>query len=71
MALASASGLARRPGLAGPLSDDGLSGQAVIIPDAPERFAVEIVSVAPAGDAAAARATAVQVAGLLRFPAAA
>jgi hypothetical protein len=71
VALASASGLARRPGLTGPLSDNGLIGQAVIIPDAAERFAVEIVSVAPAGDAAAARATAVRVAGLMRFPAAA
>jgi hypothetical protein len=70
-ALTSASGLARRAGLTGPLSADGLSGQAVIIPDVPERFAVEIVSVAPAGDAAAAQATAAQVAGLLRFPAAA
>jgi hypothetical protein len=60
--LTSASGLARRA---------GLTGQAVIIPDAAERFAVEIVSVAPAGDAAAARGDAALVAGSLRFPAAA
>jgi hypothetical protein len=70
-ALTSASGLARRAGLTGPLSAIGLTGQAVIIPDAAERFAVEIVSVAPAGDAAAARGGAAQVAGSLRFPAAA
>jgi hypothetical protein len=64
----SAPGLAGRADLTGPVAGPGLSGQAVIVPVPDRRFAIEVISVAPPGDAADARATAGQITRELRFP---
>jgi hypothetical protein len=56
-------------GLTGPVTENGRAGQAAVLPDAAADFAVEVVSAAPAGDSAAARATTALVVRSLRFPA--
>jgi len=58
-------------GLTGTLTANGRAGQAAIFPGPDGTFAVEIVSVAPVQDGAAARVAAALVARSLRFPAAA
>lgn len=64
----SAPGLSGRADLTGPVAGPGLSGQAVIVPVPDRRFAIEVISVAPPGDAADARAAAGQITRELRFP---
>lgn len=59
------------PGQTGPVTDSGRDGQAVVIADPGGDFAVEVITLAPAADAAAARSTAAQVASALQFPGAA
>jgi hypothetical protein len=58
-------------GLTGPVTENSQAGEAAVLPDAAADFAVEVVSLAPAGDSAAARATTALVVRSLRFPAAA
>jgi hypothetical protein len=58
-------------GLSGTLTANGRAGQAVVFPGPAGNFAIEIVSVAPVQDGAAARAAAALVAGSLRFTVAA
>lgn len=67
---ASVTGAAGR-GQAGPLTANGWAGQAAVFADPAADFAVEIISVAPVQDRAAARAAAALATGSLRFPAAA
>jgi hypothetical protein len=57
-------------GLTGPVTENSQTGEAAVLPDAAADFAVEVVSLAPAGDSAAARATTALVVRSLRFPAA-
>jgi FtsP/CotA-like multicopper oxidase with cupredoxin domain len=56
-------------GQTGPVTENGHAGQVAVLPDAAADFAVEVVSAAPAGDSAAARATTALVVRSLRFPA--
>jgi hypothetical protein len=56
-------------GLTGPVTANGRAGQAAVLPDAAADFAVEVVSLAPAVDSAAARATTALAVRSLRFPA--
>jgi hypothetical protein len=58
-------------GLTGTLTANDRAGQAAVFPGPAGKFAIEIVSVAPVQDGAAARAAAALVARSLRFPAAA
>jgi hypothetical protein len=58
-------------GLAGPLTARDWAGQAAVFPSPTENFAIELVSVAPPPDRAAAVAAAALVTRSLRFPAAA
>jgi len=57
-------------GLTGTLSANDRAGQAAVFPGPAGKFAIEIVSVAPVQDVAAARAATALVARSLRFPAA-
>jgi hypothetical protein len=52
------------------VTENSQTGEAAVLPDAAADFAVEVVSLAPAGDSAAAQATTAQVVRSLRFPAA-
>jgi hypothetical protein len=56
-------------GLTGPVTANGRAGQAAVLPDAAADFAVEVVSLAPTVDSAAARATTALAVRSLRFPA--
>jgi hypothetical protein len=58
-------------GLTGTVTANGWAGQAAVFPGPAADFAVEIVSVAPVQDRAAAQAATALVARSLRFPAAA
>ena len=58
-------------GLTGTLTANDRAGEAAVFPGPARDFAIEIVSVAPVQDGAAARAAAALVARSLRFPAAA
>jgi hypothetical protein len=58
-------------GLTGTLTANDRAGQAAVFAGPSGKFAIEIVSVAPVQDGAAARAAAALVARSLRFPAAA
>ena len=58
-------------GLTGTVTTNGWAGQAAVFPRPAADFAIEVVSVAPVQDGAAARAAAALVARSLRFPAAA
>jgi hypothetical protein len=58
-------------GLIGTLAANGWAGQAAVFAGPAADFAIEIISVAPVQDRAAARAAAALVTGSLRFPAAA
>lgn len=58
-------------GLTGTVTANGWAGQAVVFPRPGANFAIEIVSVAPTPDRAAAQAATALLARSLRFPAAA
>jgi hypothetical protein len=58
-------------GLTGTLTANDRAGQAAVFPDPAAHFVIEIVTVAPVQDRAAAQAAAALVARSLRFPAAA
>jgi hypothetical protein len=58
-------------GLTGTVTANGWAGQAAVFPGPAAHFAIEIVSVAPVPDRAAAQAATALVARSLRFPAAA
>jgi hypothetical protein len=58
-------------GLTGTLTANDRAGEAAVFPGPARHFAIEIVSVAPVQDGAAARAAAALLARSLRFPAAA
>ena len=68
---ASITSAAGSSGLTGTVTASDRAGQAAVFPGPAGKFAIEIVSVAPVQDGAAARAAAALVARSLRFPAAA
>lgn len=57
-------------GLTGTVTENGQAGQAAVFPGPTEKFAIEIVSMAPENDRQTARAAESQVVRSLRFPAA-